>query len=181
MALNPYLAEHGIEQTMSPSYSPNLNGIAERTNRTLVESARSMLERAELPRVFWAEGIVHAARIRNIFFCPRDSSTTSYEVMHGSKPVVSYLKILGSLAWNHIPKDNRRKLDAKSEQGIVIECYENTQHKLWVPSQNVATVSSDVNISDNIFPGAKKLDWNGVDLLARIVREGSDHPFQKTK
>ena len=58
-ALKPYLAENGIEQTMSLSYCPDLNEIAERTNRLLVESARSMLARAELQRVFWAEAIVH--------------------------------------------------------------------------------------------------------------------------
>ena len=100
---------------------------------------------------------------------------------HGSEPVVSYLKVFSCLAWNHIPKDNRKKLDAKSEQVIVIGCYENSQYKIWIPSRNVATVSRDVSISENIFPGAKKLDWNGVLLLAPMVKEESDHPFSENK
>ena len=38
-----YLTEHGIERVDIPTYSPELNRLAERMNRTLMESARSML------------------------------------------------------------------------------------------------------------------------------------------
>lgn len=64
VAMKTYLLEAGIELEMSPPYSPNMNPIAERANRTLCESARSMLEHASLSRVFWAEAILHAAKLR---------------------------------------------------------------------------------------------------------------------
>ena len=50
MALKEYLSTNGIEQPFSPAHSPNQNPIAERANRTIVESAHSMLEHAHLPR-----------------------------------------------------------------------------------------------------------------------------------
>ena len=68
VALKNYVSEKGIEHTMSPPYSPNSNGIAERANRTIVECARTILEHASLPKILWAEAVVHAARIRNLFF-----------------------------------------------------------------------------------------------------------------
>lgn len=71
IALEDYFVEQGIEQTMTPPHSPNLNGISERYNRTIVECAGSMLRHASLPHIFWAEAVLHAAKIRNIFFCPR--------------------------------------------------------------------------------------------------------------
>lgn len=66
-----YLKEKGIEQTMTPSYSPNLNGVSQRTNRTVLESARVVLEHLSLPHTVWAEVVVYAATIQNMFHCPR--------------------------------------------------------------------------------------------------------------
>ena len=52
VALRDYLIERGIEQTVTTPYSPSMNGIAERANRTIAESSLSMLEHANLPRRF---------------------------------------------------------------------------------------------------------------------------------
>ena len=122
LALWMYLEEKGIEHTKSPPYSPNQNGIAERADRTIVECSRTMLEHASLPRKFWAEAVVHAARIRNHFFCPRDRSKTSHEMLTGQIPDVAYFRVFGCLGWYHVPKERRKKLDPRSEMGIVIGC-----------------------------------------------------------
>ena len=177
VALKEYLISKGIEQTMAPPYSPNMNGIAERANRTIVESARSMMEHAKLPRTFWAEAVVHAARIRNIFFSPRDHSKTSYELMHGTKPNISYLRVFGCLGWNHIPKDTRKKLDAKSELGIVIGCFENSQYKLWIPSRDCAVISRDISICEDVFPANNLSIWSNEDQLTS--RNNSDMRHEK--
>ena len=66
-ALDNYLESQGIEQRRLPPYSPEQNGMAERTNRTLVECARSMLLHSKLRMQFWAEAISFAADIRNRF------------------------------------------------------------------------------------------------------------------
>ena len=44
-----YLKSKGIQHELSVAYSPQQNGVAERLNRTLMESARSMLAHAGLP------------------------------------------------------------------------------------------------------------------------------------
>ena len=67
IACDDYLADHGIERSDLPPYSPELNSMAERTNRTLTESARSMLYHADMPLQFWAETVACAADIRNRF------------------------------------------------------------------------------------------------------------------
>ena len=38
---------------------------------------------------------------------------TPFEVFNGYKPQVKHLQIFGCKAFAHIPKDGRRKLDAK--------------------------------------------------------------------
>ena len=55
----------GIHQELTVPYSPQQNGVAERINRTLMESACSMMTRAGLPEKYWAEAVECAAYIRN--------------------------------------------------------------------------------------------------------------------
>lgn len=174
IGIRDYLEEKGIEHRMSLPSSPNLNGMVERANRTIMESARSMLEHASLPRKFWAEAVVHAARIRNMFFCPRNQFITSYELMTDRKPDVSYLRVFGSLGWYHVPRERRKKLDAKSELGIMIACQENRQYKLWIPSRNVAVLSRDVTIVEHNFPGAQlERSEQGLSLLEDVEQNGN--------
>ena len=48
---------NGIKQEFSTPGTPQQNGVVERKNRTLIESARTMLEEAKLPTYFWAEAV----------------------------------------------------------------------------------------------------------------------------
>ena len=49
-----YLKKEGITHQLTVPKTPEQNGVAERMNRTLVESVRSMLADAKLPHKFWA-------------------------------------------------------------------------------------------------------------------------------
>ncbi|GFW74967.1 retrovirus-related Pol polyprotein from transposon TNT 1-94 [Trichonephila clavipes] len=49
------LEKFGISSRMSMPYTPQQNGAAERENRTIVESARSIIYAKNLPMKLWAE------------------------------------------------------------------------------------------------------------------------------
>ena len=53
------------------AYTLQQNGVAERTNQTLVEMARCMMFDSNLPPMFWAEAIATAKYVRNR--CPSRS------------------------------------------------------------------------------------------------------------
>lgn len=57
--------EMGIKHERTNVDTPQMNGIAERINRTLLDLVRAMLKNAELPERFWAEAIVTACYIKN--------------------------------------------------------------------------------------------------------------------
>ena len=102
---------------MSVPHSPEQNGVAERMNRTLMESARSMLSHAGLSNRYWAEAVATAAYIRNrIPTAAIKEGQTPYERWYGKKPNVSHLKVFGCMAFAHIPDGQRQKLDKKSEK-----------------------------------------------------------------
>lgn len=48
-----YCKSEGIQQQYTVPYSPKQNGVSERKNRSLVQSARAMLLTAGLPKPYW--------------------------------------------------------------------------------------------------------------------------------
>lgn len=60
-----YLLEAGIQHTVSLPYLPSQNGVAERMNRILMESARCLLEDSKLGKEFWGHAVPTAAHIQN--------------------------------------------------------------------------------------------------------------------
>jgi len=48
-----------FEKSFSPPYTPELNGIAERVNRTMIEASRSLLIQAKLPKCLWPYALKH--------------------------------------------------------------------------------------------------------------------------
>lgn len=60
-----YLKSKGIRHEFTVPHLPQQNGVAERMNCTLMESARSMIAHAKLPNSFWAEAVATAAYVRN--------------------------------------------------------------------------------------------------------------------
>jgi transposase InsO family protein len=52
-----FLDEEGIKHKFSAPCTPQLNGIVERKNRTLIEAARIMLDEYKTPDIFWTEAI----------------------------------------------------------------------------------------------------------------------------
>ncbi|GJV78280.1 putative RNA-directed DNA polymerase [Tanacetum coccineum] len=61
-----HLKNCGIVSQLTPPRTPQLNGVAERRNRTLLDMVRSMMCRATLPISFWGYALETAAHILNL-------------------------------------------------------------------------------------------------------------------
>jgi hypothetical protein len=95
-----------------------MNPIAERANRTLVETARAMLNEADLPKKWWAEAISTTVYLRNRFPTFRLKDRSSYEALTDQKPNLKHLRVFGCKAWVHVPKETCKKLDDKAVLGV---------------------------------------------------------------
>jgi len=60
-----FLLEHSIKHEVTTPRAPEQNGFIERQNRTVVESAKSMLHERELPLHLWAEATNTAIYVKN--------------------------------------------------------------------------------------------------------------------
>ena len=70
---------------------------------------------------------------------------TPHEVWSGKKPYVTHMRVFGSDAYVHAPKENRSKLDKKDEKCIFIGYkYGVKGYKLWNPETKKTVYSQDV-------------------------------------
>ncbi|CAI7813036.1 unnamed protein product [Closterium sp. NIES-53] len=60
-----WLKKNGIRHSLTMPYSPAMNGIAERANRTITETARGLLIEAGLPEYFWPDAVRSACVAKN--------------------------------------------------------------------------------------------------------------------
>ena len=152
-----YLKSREIFHEFTVPHSPEQNGVAERMNRTLVESARSMLSHAGLPKSFWAEAIATAAYIRNRMpTAAIREDKTPYEKWYGRKPDVSNLRVFGCMAYAHIPESQRKKLDKKSEKlRFVGYSIQSKGYRLFDENQKVI-VRRDVVFNETDFGQAEE-------------------------
>jgi len=52
-----FCTQQGIKHQTTPAYTPQLNGVAERKNRMILDMARSLLKAKKLPKQYWVEAV----------------------------------------------------------------------------------------------------------------------------
>jgi transposase InsO family protein len=93
------LADAGVKAQRTTPRTPQQNGVAERANRTIVESARSMLHGRSVPLRFWAEAVATAVYLKNRSPTVAVRGATPYEAWFGRKPGVAHLRVFGCQAF----------------------------------------------------------------------------------
>ncbi|CAB4038208.1 Retrovirus-related Pol poly from transposon TNT 1-94 [Paramuricea clavata] len=147
-----FLKEKGIVHQLTVPYNPAQNGVSERMNRTLVESARSMMSHGKTPVEFWAEAINTAVYLRNRSPTTSLKEITPYECLFKQKPDVSNLRVFGCEAFAHIPQKQRKKFDEKSRKAVFIGYPEGTKgYKLYDPSTRKFIRSRDIVFVEGKF------------------------------
>nr|GEW00819.1 hypothetical protein [Tanacetum cinerariifolium] len=80
--LRDYYEEVGISHETSVARSPQQNGVIERCNRTLIESAHTVLIYAQAPLYLWAEAVATACFTQNRSIIRLRHGKTPYELLH---------------------------------------------------------------------------------------------------
>ncbi|KAL0420492.1 UNVERIFIED_CONTAM: Retrovirus-related Pol polyprotein from transposon TNT 1-94 [Sesamum latifolium] len=113
-----YLKENRILSQWTPPGMPQLNGVSERRNRTLLDMVRPMMSFTELPLSFWGYALKTAAKLLNM--APSKTvAQTPYQIWHGKPVSYKYLRVWGSPAY--IKRLVGDKLDSRSSLCSVLE------------------------------------------------------------
>lgn len=145
-----YCEKHGIQRHLTAAYTPQQNGVAERKNRHLCETMRTLIFGANLPTTLWEEAVRTANYIGNRMPHRTLKSTTPLERYTSQKPNLAHLRIFGCRSYVHVK--NRDKLQPKSistvfvgydDQSKAYRCYDPTRHKILI--------SRDVEFDEDIL------------------------------
>ena len=111
------MVKNKIKHEMSAPYSSHQNGTAERSWRTLFETARCLLLQAGLPKNLWTYALRTASYTRNRCFSSRAKSTP-YQLFTGKKPNLKGMHTFGTSCYAY--KQEKKKLDSRAELGSFV-------------------------------------------------------------
>jgi hypothetical protein len=111
--------------------------VAERLNRTLTTIIRPMLSGAGLPTALWGEAAQTANYVRNRL--PRrygDRVATPEEMWTGKRTYLGHLRVFSCVAYTHVAKERRGKLDENAKRGIFVDYTPTTrQYRVFDPQK----------------------------------------------
>lgn len=151
--MNAFCKSKGIQRVYSIAYNPEMNSVSERLNRTLEEKATTMLLASGLDKKFWSEAIQTANYIKNrsptSAFGVQFKDMTPAEIWFNQKPDLSHLRIFGSECYNHIPANNRSKLEAKATKCLMLGYTHSIgSYRLWDTERNKVVLGRHVTFNE---------------------------------
>ena len=146
--LKDFFTQRGTIHDRTPPYAHELNGVAERFNQTVTQTARSMIPTDKMLKL-WAEAINTACFIHNIVPHSADQlRRTPHEMLLGGKPAIKHLHPFGITAYLHVPREARApgtKLLDRAEKGVFVSYSRDTKTaRIYVPGRDAVVESRDV-------------------------------------
>lgn len=152
-ALPSFYASKGIVHQCSCVETPQQNGQVERKHQDILNIARALLFQSCLPKFFWSYAVLHATYLMNRVPSAVLKDRTPYEVLHGSLPNLSQLRVFGCLCFASTLQAHRSKFDSRSRKGVFLgyrpgmkgyAIYDLHAHKVFV--------SRHVSFHELVFP-----------------------------
>jgi hypothetical protein len=159
-----FLEEEGIKHEFSSPYKPQQNGVVERKNRTLLDMARTMLDEYKTPDQFWVEAINTACYSINRLYLHRILKKTSYELLTGKKPNVSYFRVFRSKCFILIKRGRNSKFAPKAVEGFLLGYDSNTKaYRVFNKSTELVEVSYDIVFDETNGSQVEQVDLDELD------------------
>jgi hypothetical protein len=138
--------------------------VVERKNRTLIDMARTMLGEFKTPERFWSKAVNTACHAINWLYLHRLLKKTSYELLTGNKPNVSYFRVFGSKCYILVKKGRHSKFAPKAVEGFLLGYDSNTKtYRVFNKSLGLVEVSSDVVFDETNGSLREQVDLDDID------------------
>jgi hypothetical protein len=164
LQVEEYLEEEGVKHEFSAPYTPQQNGVVERKNRMLIDMVRTMLGEFKTPEGFWSEAVNTTCHAINRLYLHRFLKKTSYELLTGNKPNISYFRVFGSKCYILVKKGRHSKFAPKAVEGFLLGYDSNTKaYRVFRKSSGLVEVSSDVVFDETNGSPREQVDLNDID------------------
>jgi hypothetical protein len=177
-----FLEKEGIKHEFSSPYMPQQNGVVERKNRTLLDMARTMLDEYKTSNRFWAEAVNTACYAINRLYLHRILKKTSYELLTGKKPKVSYFRVFGRKCFILVKRGRKSKFAPKVVEGFLLGYDSNTRaYRVFNKSTGLVEVSCDIVFDETNGSQVEQVDLDELDDEEAPCRDGNGYPQPDTR
>jgi hypothetical protein len=142
-AFSAHLAAAGTARKLTTHDTPQLNGIAERLNRTLLERIQAFAHESGLHKLLWGEALRHASWLKNRTATRALDGKTPFEALYGQPPDLTNLRIWGCPVWVHSPGESKLDVRAKEAKWLGLDVDARAHRIYWLGSGKVS-VERDV-------------------------------------
>jgi hypothetical protein len=126
--------------------------------------ARTMLDEYKTPDRFWAEAINTACYSINRLYVHRILKKTSYELLTGKKPNVSYFRVFGSKCFILVKRGRKYKFAPKVVEGFLLGYDSNTMaYRVFNKSIVLVEVSCDIVFDETNGSQVEQVDLDELD------------------
>lgn len=182
------LLKEGITWERISPYTPEQNGRIERDNRTVQESARTMLIASGLEKCLWPEAVRTAVYMLNRSTNSKRVDSTPYQEWFGKKPELGHIRIFGTECFVQIPKQiGRKKWDPKAKKVFLVGFEPTSKNfRLYDPNNKKIIISCNVRFNEKekrimFFPNDdknnKKIDIDSDDADSNDERDQKQDSF----
>ena len=145
-----FFEAQNIHHFKTSPYSPHQNGIAERSNRTVFESAAAMLHDSQLPVTFWEHAVKCVVHVLNLL--PNKAlnlqSSPFTSIFH--RPAdISHLRVFGSDIYMLLQDHQRQSFGLRAVKGIFVGYCESSLSYLVYHNRKIYK-SKDVSFNEDI-------------------------------
>ena len=172
-AVIAYCQEKGIIHRTTCPYSPENNGLIERTWRTISESSIALLLTAHLTEPYWEEARRTAGYIRNriVGGHPSLDNLSPYEKFFGVKSHVRHFKVFGVWAFPKIPV-HLGDHTAKADKGIFVGYSDDIMggYRIYFPLTNTFGHSNHVTFGSSPNRTSDMTDITTMSLDSMITQ-----------
>jgi len=181
-AVIDFCQSKGILHRTTCAYSPQQNGVIERTWRTITEASIAMLITANQSESYWEEARRIAGYIRNRITGghPSVDGHSPYEKFFGTKPHLRHFKVFGVWAFARIPV-KQKDHQPKAQQGIFVGYSDSTMggYRIYLPQtaefilSNHVTFGKSPNRTTRVVEEAEtEVEGVAARLHLELIQEG---------
>ncbi|RVW32864.1 Retrovirus-related Pol polyprotein from transposon TNT 1-94 [Vitis vinifera] len=137
-----FMSHHGILHQSSCAHTPQQNGVAERKNRHLVETARTLLLHSHVPFRFWGDAVLTACYLINRMPSSVLHDQIPHSLLFPDQPLYFLPpRVFGCTCFVHILTPGQDKLSAKAMKCLFLgysrlqkgyRCYSLETHRYFI-------------------------------------------------
>jgi hypothetical protein len=149
--------------------------VVERKNRTLIEMAITMLDEYKTRDIFWAEAINTACHAINRLYLHKFHKKTSYELIAGKKPKVSYFRVLGCKCFILNKRPRTSNFAPKVDEGFLLGYGPNEHaYRVFNLTTGRIEVTVDLNVVGNEKPSCEAIKQLAIDDVRPVEAKDED-------